>query len=198
MEAFKEALRRASVPPDQVLAVACTTIWAVTVAVDGRGNACSPALTWVDTRGGPYARALANGWPKVTGYDAQPDPVWMGSAISFKYLKRARLDIYAQRAGGGAAPSRNSSAAVSVLWRQIAAAVLGCPVRQVANPRSANAVGIAMTAFAALGDVAVDEIASKIRTAGVYHPRQEYRRVHDDQYAAFINFHGRLNPKEQL
>lgn len=456
MEASKEALHRASVPPDHVVAVACTTMWAVTVAVDREGNACGRALTWMDTRGGPYARALADGWPKVAGYDARKLIRWIrltAGAPSLSgvdglghilYLKHARPDVYARAhkflepmdylnlrltgrvaasaatifpywvtdnrnaqrvdydpsllriagvdrdkmpellpvnsvvgtlrpeiadelglrpatkvvtaagdssaatVGAGAvrdyegyfcigtsswlschvpwkktdvfhslftmpaalpgkymvgaeqgvagralefvkdnllfpkgddscvapddvygylnrlaagvpagsdrliftpwingvlAPSEDpctrsaffnqsvrttrahyvravmegvlfntrwlrghvekfigrrfeqlsfiGGGAVSELWCQIAADVLGCPVRQVANPRCANAVGIAMTAFAALGEITIDEISSKIRTAAVYRPRQECRRVYDDQYAAFLDFYGR-------
>jgi len=74
-------------------------------------------------------------------------------------------------------------------------------VRQIANPRSANALGAAMSAFVALGEVAAEDIPSRIRIAAVYQPRPEYRRLYDDQYAAFLDFYkrtkrlyARLNP----
>jgi xylulokinase len=82
-------------------------------------------------------------------------------------------------------------AAVSDLWCAIAADILGIPVRQIANPRSANALGAAMSAFVALGEVAAEDIPSRIRIAAVYQPRPEYRRLYDDQYAAFLDFYKR-------
>ena len=59
LDASKEALLGANVGAEKIVAVACTTMWAVTVPVDQGGNALCPALTWMDTRGGPYARAIA-------------------------------------------------------------------------------------------------------------------------------------------
>jgi xylulokinase len=107
LDAGKESLRTAAVDPDRVTAVACTTMWAVTVAVDRDGNAIYPALTWMDTRGGPYAREIAGGWPRVAGYDARKLARWIrltAGAPSLSgvdglghilYLKHGRPDVYA-------------------------------------------------------------------------------------------------------
>jgi len=84
--------------------------------------------------------------------------------------------------GGGAS---------SDLWCQILADVLGCPVRQVANPRNANAVGAAMAAFAALGEIKVDEISSRVKIAAEYRPIEANRRVYDRQFREFLNFYKR-------
>jgi xylulokinase len=84
--------------------------------------------------------------------------------------------------GGGAS---------SDLWCQILADVLGCPVRQVANPRNANAVGAAMAAFAALGEIKVDEISSRVKIAAEYRPIEANRRVYDRQFREFMEFYKR-------
>lgn len=77
LAAAKTALRGASVPPEQVIGVACTTQWAVTVPVDQEGNAIANALSWMDTRGGPYARAAVGGWPSLDGYGAWKLRTWL-------------------------------------------------------------------------------------------------------------------------
>ena len=66
--AAQAAIQMAAIPPERVIAVACTTQWAVTVPVDRGGRAISNALHWMDTRGGPYSRAVVGGWPRVGGY----------------------------------------------------------------------------------------------------------------------------------
>ncbi len=68
--AAREAIARAAVPREQIVAVACTTQWAVTVPVDRDGNALGNAISWMDTRGGRYNRAIARGWPSLDGYGA--------------------------------------------------------------------------------------------------------------------------------
>jgi xylulokinase len=84
--------------------------------------------------------------------------------------------------GGGAS---------SDLWCQIHADVLGCPVRQVANPRNANAVGAAMAAFAALGEIEIDEISARVKIAAEYSPIEANKRVYDRQFREFMEFYKR-------
>jgi len=81
--------------------------------------------------------------------------------------------------------------AQSDLWCQIQADILGCPVRQVANPRFANAVGAAMAAFAALGEIKIEDISSLVKIAAVYDPIAANRAVYDRQYREFIKFYQR-------
>ena len=59
--AARAALAEGAVPPEQVRAVACTTAWSITVPVDAEGSPLANALTWMDTRGGPYNRAWCAG-----------------------------------------------------------------------------------------------------------------------------------------
>jgi len=84
--------------------------------------------------------------------------------------------------GGGAS---------SDLWCQIQADVLGCTVRQVANPRNANAVGAAMAAFAALGEIAIEEISGRVKIAAEYRPIDINRRLYDRQFREFLEFYKR-------
>src|ERR1017187_8927614 len=58
--AAKSALATAAIPPERIVAVACTTQWAVTVPVDKGGHAIWNALSWMDTRGGRYSRAAVD------------------------------------------------------------------------------------------------------------------------------------------
>jgi xylulokinase len=69
--------------------------------------------------------------------------------------------------------------------------VLGCTVRQVANPRNANAVGAAMAAFAALGEIAVEEISARVKIAAEYRPIELNRRLYDRQFREFLEFYKR-------
>ena len=58
----------------------------VTVPVDEGGHAIWNAISWMDTRGGRYSRAAADGWPKIEGYGgsevAQMGPADGGRAQS--------------------------------------------------------------------------------------------------------------------
>ncbi|MFZ0888697.1 MAG: FGGY-family carbohydrate kinase [Candidatus Binataceae bacterium] len=124
--------------------------------------------------------------------------VMEGIAFNLRWLKRHVEKFIGRRFEhlafiGGAAQSE--------LWCQIMADVLECPVRQVENPRNANAVGAAMAAFAALGEVAVGDIPSIVKIAALYHPLAVNRRIYDDQFRAFMEFnrrtrsiYRRLNP----
>lgn len=58
----------AALPVDRIVALACTGQWAVTVAVDEGGAALGNAISWMDSRGAPYNRAIVGGWPRLKGY----------------------------------------------------------------------------------------------------------------------------------
>src|SRR5579871_4286075 len=88
IKAAQSALTVAAVAPDLILAVACTTQWAVTVPVDAGGQAIANALSWMDIRGGRYSRAAVDGWPKIEGYAA------------FKLLQWVRLTAAAPNQSG--------------------------------------------------------------------------------------------------
>jgi xylulokinase len=69
-DAAREALAGSGLAPDAVEAVACTTQWAVTVAVDEDGEPLANAISWMDSRGAPHVRELVGG--RFSGYAARP------------------------------------------------------------------------------------------------------------------------------
>jgi xylulokinase len=81
--------------------------------------------------------------------------------------------------------------ATSDLWCQILADILGCPIRQVANPRNANAVGAAMAAFAALGEIKTGEIPGLVKIARVYDPIAGNRKLYDTRFREFMQIYRR-------
>ncbi len=54
-------------PSESIVAVACTSMWSVTVAVDEHGNPLMPAIFWMDTRGGKYNRQIVRGSARDRG-----------------------------------------------------------------------------------------------------------------------------------
>jgi xylulokinase len=76
--------------------------------------------------------------------------------------------------------------AQSQLWCQILADILDREVRPVANPRFANAVGTALSAFAALGEIDPGEIPAAIELGPAHVPEPQAVAVHDRQFEAFL------------
>jgi len=64
----RQVLQEAGVAPDQVIAIAVTSMWSVTTAVDEQGQPLMNALSWMDGRGAPYNRKIMGGFPNVQGY----------------------------------------------------------------------------------------------------------------------------------
>lgn len=105
--AGREAVERSGLGAERIIAVRCTTQWAVTVPVDGEGRALAPAISWMDTRGGPYVRELVGGPISVSGYGLRRLRRWVrltGAAPvrsgvdglgHVLYLKNERPETYA-------------------------------------------------------------------------------------------------------
>jgi len=68
VKACRRLLARGLIDAKQVVAVACTSQWSGTVAVDERGEALHNAVIWMDSRGARYVRERVGGWPNVGGY----------------------------------------------------------------------------------------------------------------------------------
>lgn len=88
--------------------------------------------------------------------------------------------------------------AQSDVWCQACADALAVPVRRPAEPRLANAVGCGLLAFAALGDLAEDELAGRVGTDRVFAPGDP--EPYDRAFDAFVRLfragrpiHRRLN-----
>ncbi|MDH3726879.1 MAG: FGGY family carbohydrate kinase, partial [Myxococcales bacterium] len=65
------------VPTGQIIAVAVTSQWAGTVAVDEAGNALGRAVIWLDSRGAKYVPEVAGGLVRIHGYGALKLQSWI-------------------------------------------------------------------------------------------------------------------------
>ena len=64
----KRLLGKGLVNPDDIVAIACSTQWAGTVAVDRAGNPLMNAIIWMDMRGAKYVRGITRGSINIEGY----------------------------------------------------------------------------------------------------------------------------------
>jgi xylulokinase len=99
---------------------------------------------------------------------------WMHRVVE-RFFCRRRLEPIAFVGGG----------ALSPLWAQIMADVLGRTVERVADPASANLRGAALLAFLGLGDLSVADLHRRAPITAVHAPRPQTRRTYDELFAAF-------------
>ncbi len=67
-KAAGKVVLKAGIPPENIVAVCCDSQWSLIVPVDKHGEPLMNALHWLDTRGGPYNRAITRGFPSIQGY----------------------------------------------------------------------------------------------------------------------------------
>lgn len=103
-----QVLAHDAVPEADVVAVACTGQWSGTVPVDREGQPLMNAITWMDSRGAPHARAITRGLVEVAGYGLDKILRWVRltggiPTLSGKdpiahilYIKHELPDIYAR------------------------------------------------------------------------------------------------------
>src|SRR5574341_1323283 len=60
-QAAGRLLARQAVPPDNIVALSCTTQWSGTVAVDRDGLSLMNAIIWMDSRGARYIQDICGG-----------------------------------------------------------------------------------------------------------------------------------------
>lgn len=106
----RTVLGRGLVRPEQVVAVACSSTFSTTVAVDASGAPLHPAITWLDSRGAPYIREVMGGFPAIKGYAISKLVRFIrlaggGPTLSGKddiahvlYVQRALPDVYRRTA----------------------------------------------------------------------------------------------------
>ena len=75
--------------------------------------------------------------------------------------------------------------ALSDLWSQIHADVLGVPILQVDDPINATVRGSAFLAFISLGYRQLEELPGLIKIKQVYEPNQSHRAVYDKMYTQY-------------
>jgi len=85
-------------------------------------------------------------------------------------------------------------AAESDTWCQIFADVLGVPVRRVAEPRLANAIGCALLAYNALGELREDELAGLVPVDRVFTPQPDAVAAYDRSFDAFMRVYKANKP----
>jgi xylulokinase len=66
--AVRRLVAHGHVPVEDIVAVAVTSQWSGTVAVDAAGQHLHPAITWMDSRGAPHVEELVRGRVNVAGY----------------------------------------------------------------------------------------------------------------------------------
>ena len=88
-----------------VKAVAVTGMYACTVPIDANGRPTGPCLTWLDTRGAPYAREAVGGWfqgysprkvlPLIRKTGGAPSTAGDDPVGQILYLEHDRPDVVA-------------------------------------------------------------------------------------------------------
>ncbi len=108
LTAARSVLARTSVPRASIEAIAVSSTFSSTVAVDRDGRALMPSLTWMDSRGAPYVQRVMGGFPSLEGYALGKLVHWVrvsGGApeLSGKddiahvlFVKHERPGVYAQ------------------------------------------------------------------------------------------------------
>ena len=105
-----------------------------------------------------------------------------GIAYNWRWLREAAESFsnykfpYWHLTGGGA---------ISDVWAQIMADVIGIPMHQQENPGNNTLLGIAFLAFNRLGLMSLDEIPNKVRIKRVFEPNPANKEIYDRMYLQF-------------
>jgi xylulokinase len=75
------------------------------------------------------------------------------------------------------------------LWCQIHADVLDRTIRQVEDPRLANARGAAFAASVALGHITFNDIPQRVKITKTYDPNPDNREIYDELFGEFVNIY---------
>lgn len=84
--------------------------------------------------------------------------------------------------------------AQSDVWCQIIADVTGQPIRQLANPIQANAIGAAYLAAVGMGELRFDELTSLRKYRRTYEPASALRGLYGERFETFKEIRSRLAP----
>jgi xylulokinase len=141
----------------------------------------------------PYLRG---GWFNVSLGTTRADlarSVFEGIALNARWMKEA-VERFVRRQLPGGFETLNfiGGGAKSALWCQTMADVLGCTIHQVHDPVLANARGAAFVAAVALGELAWEDIPSRVRIDASYEPDRTHREVYERQYRTFSSLY-RMN-----
>lgn len=84
--------------------------------------------------------------------------------------------------------------AQSDVWCQIIADVTGQPIRQLASPIQANAIGAAFIAAVGIGALRFADLVTLRQARRTYEPASALRRLYGDQFETFKEVRSRLAP----
>ncbi len=108
VQTTRRLLERKLAPVEDIIAVACSSTFASTVAVDSAGKPLMNSLTWMDSRGAAEVKKRMEGFPNLQGYSISNILKWIpraggAPALSGKddaghilFWKNCRPDIYAR------------------------------------------------------------------------------------------------------
>ena len=117
--------------------------------------------------------------------------VFEGLAMNWRWLRgpaeklSGRTFQYWRLTGGGA---------LSDVWAQIMADVVGIPMHRQANPRVNNVIGMGLLAFSRLGLVKVEDIPGMIQFDRVFEPDPKNRLIYDRMFAQFLEAKDKIRP----
>jgi xylulokinase len=117
--------------------------------------------------------------------------VFEGLAMNWRWLRGPAEKLigspfkFWRLTGGGA---------LSDVWSQIMADVVGLPMHRQADPRNNNVIGMGLLAFHRLGLVRLEDIPRMIKFDRVFEPDPKNRAVYDRMYAQFIASKNRIRP----
>ena len=117
--------------------------------------------------------------------------VFEGLAMNWRWLRGPAEKLigkpfqYWRLTGGGA---------LSDLWSQIMADVVGLPMHRQADPRNNNVIGMALLAFNRLGLVRLEDIPNMIKFDRVFEPDPKNQLIYDHMFAQFMASKDRLRP----
>jgi xylulokinase len=114
-----------------------------------------------------------------------------GIAYNWRWLRKSAETFckykfpYWRLVGGGA---------LSDVWAQIMADVIGIPMHQQENPSSNTLLGMAFLAFNRLGLMSLDEIPNKINTTRIFEPIPANQEIYNQAYTQFRKCTRQLKP----
>ena len=117
--------------------------------------------------------------------------VFEGLSMNWRWLRQPSEKLLGHKfthwrlTGGGA---------LSDVWCQIMADVVGIPMHRQADPRNNNVIGAAMLAFHRLGLIQLEDIPAKIKFDRVFEPNPKNKEIYDRMFTHFLASKDRIKP----
>jgi xylulokinase len=117
--------------------------------------------------------------------------VFEGLAMNWRWLRGPSEKLigrpfqYWRLTGGGA---------LSDVWSQIMADVVGLPMHRQADPRNSNVIGMGLLAFNRLGMVKFEDIPNMIKFDRVFEPDPKNQAIYDRMFAQFMASKEKIKP----